>query len=332
MRASGWIALGVSLVALVVSLTAIAMSYHTYRYVARSRDVSYRVIREAARPTCCPPTQNATPAPAAKTEREKYRAVHLPWAAMENPEMVAQLIKNGQDVNARDEDGRTALHFAVLQNHYQTAKLLLDKGAHVNVKEHSSEGGFCGWGWYPLHLALRNENMDMVKLLISRGANVNALRTDKWIPMCTAAYHGQPDVIEYLISKGAKVNYWFSEPLCIAADQGKFDAVKVMLRHGANVNAIQQWDGQSALELAAGHGNLGIAKLLINKKAKINVADKEGKTPLFEAASSGHVDTVKLLVSKGANVNARTKANVSVLHAAKSDEVRTVLLRHGARE
>ncbi|MCE5200578.1 MAG: ankyrin repeat domain-containing protein [Armatimonadota bacterium] len=304
-------------------------------------------------PVFCDEVSLDTPITASSVEadRKAYRATHLPWAVVDNPEQVAELIKDGQDVNAIDEDGRTALHFAVLHDHYGTTKLLLDNGANVNVKEHSRDGGFSGWGWYPLHLALRNENKDIIRLLIDHGADVNAVRTDGWTPICTAAYHGQPDMIELLISKGADVNYDNSEPLRIAISQGKYEAAKVMVNHKAVINS-QKKDGQTALHLAAGRGDLLEVKLLIDNKAKVNIADNEGRTPLFLAAYSGVVDVVKLLISKGAKADVRTKAGVSILQAAsngkrdhlashpQSDDlgkydwygVRRILLRHGAKE
>lgn len=302
-------------------------------------------------PAFCDSASSAAPNTPASVEQDtrQYRATHFPWAVVDSPERVAELIKNGEDVNAIDEDGRTALHFAVYYNHYGTVKMLLDSGANVNVKEHSHEGGFGGWGWYPLHLALRNEDRDMIRLLIDHGADVNAVRTDGWTPLYTAAYHGQPDMIALLISKGANVRVGNSEPLRIALSQNKLEAAKVMLEHGADVNG-RDGAGRTALELASGD-DISAVKLLIEKNAKVNLADNEGKTPLFEAAYAGRVDIAKLLISKGANVNARTKADMSILQAVSAGKkayltsshqpgdqanrdwygVRSVLLRHKAK-
>lgn len=253
--------------------------------------------------------------------RRAYRASHLPWAVEESPERAMELIRKGADVNVTDEGGRTALHLAVVRNHYGLVKLLLEHGARVNVKEHSSDGCYNGWGWYPLHLALRNENKEIIRLLVAHGANVNAPRTDGWVPLHTAACHGQPDMVELLISRGAKLdtpNGEHSTPLRIAMIYGKVDAARVLIRRGANVNA----------------------------------STTAGETPLYEAAYRGYADTVRLLIAKGANVNARTKSGVSPLQVAVTgetafvagerqefakaahdwDEVRRLLRKHGAKD
>ncbi|MCE5323881.1 ankyrin repeat domain-containing protein [bacterium] len=294
--------------------------------------------------TCCPTTSSINP------ERAKYRATHLPWAVIDCPEQVPELIKNGADVNATDEDGRTALHFAVFNNNYGIAKTLLENGAEVNVKEHSSEGGFCGWGWYPLHLALRNENKDMIRLLVDHGADVNAVRSDGWPPLDTAAYHGQPDMIELLISKGADVKYKDYEALRFAIDLKKIDGALVMIKHGADVNKINNF-GRTALHVAASLGDTPAVKELIKYKAKIDIADNKGRTPLYTATYYGFLDIAKLLIANGANVNVHAEGNTSLLQILKEGKhdymtspqdqnnkikrdwygIKRVLLRHGAK-
>lgn len=304
-------------------------------------------------PVLCDTTNpdTANTLPSLEEIRKAYRSAHLPWAVVDAPEMVAELIKNGEDVNATDENGVTALHWAVLYDRYGTAKLLLENGANVNVKEHSKAGGFCGWGWYPLHLALRNENREIIRLLIDHGADVNAPRTDGWTPLNTAAHHGQSDVIELLISKGADVKVYDSEPLRTAITQGRYDAARIMIKHGANVSGKNPYD-ESPVLIASQCNNIPMAKLLIDNKANVDIPNIDGKTPLFYAAYNGHLEMVKLLVSKGADVNTHAKDNMSILQAVtagkkaflaskyKRDDlakrdwygVKRVLLRHGVKE
>jgi len=46
---------------------------------------------------------------------------------------VKTLIESAADVNERDDEGRTALMFAVTNMHTDSAKALLEHGADVNV-------------------------------------------------------------------------------------------------------------------------------------------------------------------------------------------------------
>ena len=51
------------------------------------------------------------------------------------PKKVAELLKAGADIHAMDEDSLTALHIAVIENHLETVKILLEAGAGVNAKD-----------------------------------------------------------------------------------------------------------------------------------------------------------------------------------------------------
>jgi hypothetical protein len=69
------------------------------------------------------------------------------------------------DVNERDDDQMTPLHWAVLANHAEAAKALIAAGANVNaVDKH---------GFTPLHYAVTVDfgNADTVKALVAAGAD-----------------------------------------------------------------------------------------------------------------------------------------------------------------
>ena len=82
--------------------------------------------------------------------------------------MTELLIAKGADVNAKNEDSWTSLHFAAEghKSKKEIAKLLIDKGADVNAKGKYEET--------PLHQAAFWAKSEIAELLIAKGADVNA--------------------------------------------------------------------------------------------------------------------------------------------------------------
>lgn len=79
---------------------------------------------------------------------------------------VKKLLDSGANVNAKNEDGETALHLAARWNIYELVKCLADHGADVNAKD-------C-YGDSVLHIAARWGDLKVIQCLVEHGADVNA--------------------------------------------------------------------------------------------------------------------------------------------------------------
>ena len=86
-------------------------------------------------------------------EAVEYNNVHVAEA----------LLLDGADVNTRQADGATPLHWATHWDQVNLAKQLLEAGANVNV---SNELGVA-----PISIACRNGSNEMVSLLLTNGAD-----------------------------------------------------------------------------------------------------------------------------------------------------------------
>ena len=81
-------------------------------------------------------------------------------------EAVRTLLRQRADVNARQADGATALHWAAHWDDLETADLLIRAGAQVNTAN--------DYGATPLSVACTNGNAALVERLLTAGANPNA--------------------------------------------------------------------------------------------------------------------------------------------------------------
>ena len=85
-------------------------------------------------------------------------------------ETISLLIENGADVNAKRNDGVTALMIASLHGDIDIIKFLIENGADVNTKSNH--------GYTALMGANLQGDIDIIEFLIDKGAVVNAKDID----------------------------------------------------------------------------------------------------------------------------------------------------------
>lgn len=108
-----------------------------------------------------------------------------------------------------------------------------------------------------------------------------------------------------------------------ASVSGDMQAMRDALASGEiNVNAApdyMDWEGETALHQAAGHGHLELVRLLISHGAEIERRDDSPvgpKTALHIAVANEHVAIVKELLQNGADVTTRGEMGGPLLHFA----------------
>jgi cytohesin len=224
------------------------------------------------------------------------------------------LIDQGADVNERQGDGTTPLHWAVYRVDAELTALLLDNGADPDVIN--------AYGASPLGEAIRVAADDLVELLLEAGADPVSANTDGQTSLMLAARSGSKDIARALIDRGVDVNAresWRGQSALMWAADARFpDIVDLLIEHGADVDfraSSNDWPSQITSEPRAQYRPVG------------------GLTPLLYAARSGCTACVRSIVAAGADIDRPTPEGMTPLMVALDNEAldtALVLLELGA--
>jgi hypothetical protein len=184
----------------------------------------------------------------------------------DEPATVRRLLKQGANVEARDQNGFTPLVLATSSGLTSTVTVLLEAGANTEAKDDD--------GSTPLMRSAIVGNAAIAKILIRSGANVEARDDGGRTPLILAAFYSEEDDPEGYQQR---------------------EVVQSLLGAGANINAKDS-SGQTALMVAASQGHSVIVKILLKDGADLGATDNDGKTALDLANDNNHRDTAQLLV------------------------------------
>ncbi|XP_071572549.1 uncharacterized protein [Temnothorax nylanderi] len=247
----------------------------------------------------------------------------------ENLESLKDCLKKGADINARNVNLWTTLHFAVKGPSLEVTKFILDQNLSVNVKDIN--------GRTPLHVAAAHGRKNIVEFLIKEaGLDVDELDTNGKTPLHVATQNGHKGTVEVLLKNEANAiaqdNYGLSA-LHRAINNNHIDVVKILLKKDVNVDINETNGGFIPLHIAAERGHLELVNFLLQNNADVNVRNDEDWTPLHAAALYGHPEVVNALILKGADINARVISGCTPLHYAVEnghESIVNILLKHGA--
>jgi ankyrin repeat protein len=167
-------------------------------------------------------------------------------------------------------------------------------------------------GW-----SIEYSNIELAKLFLQSGANVNDQFSDGAhnFGLVTAAMSGDLNMMHLLLEHGANVKER-SRALQGAVCANKIEAVQLLLASKADINAAPlrsynkvygETPRLTALQAAAGNGNLKLVQLLLEAGAHVEskVRDEDqGRTALQFAATAGSINVASILIENGADVNA----------------------------
>ena len=131
--------------------------------------------------------------------------------------------KGGDNVNAKDANGSTALIRASKKGQTEIVSMLLAAGADVNAKEI--------YGNTALIVASGNGHKEIVAILLEKGADVNIKSDFGGTALMLASLRGHTEIVAKLLEKGADVNAennYGQTALSLASLNGHTEIVKLL--------------------------------------------------------------------------------------------------------
>ena len=221
---------------------------------------------------------------------------------------IQKLLSEGFNVDQRDGDMHTALHYAAKRDSVDMAKMLLKANADLSIP--------LPQGNTALHVAAQCGHVDMVKLLLDHGGKVNARNWARETPLVLAVQQhaeGVLGVVEVLLAKGAITRFsWTSTILHIALANDRTDDIgitRLLLGADADLLSLLDEQGRTSLHICVLYRLKRHIAYLLQREVDLNVRDNAGQTPmdLLFSTDSDHkrVDIFNLLVRGGGSYDLR---------------------------
>ena len=222
------------------------------------------------------------------------------------------------------------LYYAALCGFYDLAERLI-----TSHPEQVNARGGCTL--FPLPATLSKRHLHVANLLYQHGAVVDVQGGYGYTPVHAASYDRTADILRWLLCHGANANTLSSEgftPLNEAADGKNFEAILVLLEHNAEIDLADNCGRTPLYWALVSHNSpeksVDMLRLLLEHGADPNIRRDDHTTPLHDASSRGLVEAARLLLNHGTKVNEKDGKGMTPYQLAESDEMKKLLLEHGA--
>lgn len=263
-----------------------------------------------------------------------------------NVEILQLLQSKGADLNAVDERGYSALHFAVEFDLQDSVEFLLANGAKANIvandgctclflallnpdltsnlaKRGASTKATLANGATLLHAAAEAGSLEVVKFYISQNIDLNCTDSTGRTALMYACESPQSplEVIKFLVSRGSKTDVTTKDGatiLHLAALAERMDAIDFLVKtQGMDINLRRSGTGCTPImTVAQTLGKINLIKALILKGADPKLCASNGSSLVQLAASGNQLELIKALFAEGYDLTCQRPDGANALHAA----------------
>lgn len=175
------------------------------------------------------------------------------------PRFVQRLLKAGADINYKDEQQNTLLHYAAASCHVEVVRFFIEQGLALEAKNDRDATPLC-------IAAKESDSPNVIKLLMDSGADIHVRSNHGESLLITAAgCNPNPKVTKLLLTKGFGLEDrdegGYTPLLNAALYQSNTDVLDLLVQAGADIHAVTD-AGDTLFHLAARNPNPEIAKYL----------------------------------------------------------------------
>ena len=209
------------------------------------------------------------------------------------------LLANGINLTLRPNERtlRKALLWAIVTKHSGAVRLLLNKGAYLEIDEFTQETA--------LRKAINAGDAEILKVILHRKIDLEASDDEGWRPLHVAAAEGKADLIRILLEAGADSQAKTRNCKAawdLALETRDVASLGILVEYGQDVNVANK-DGLSAVHVAALKGDVPLLRFFLGVEANIFATTPDGMSPLDLALTSDSEGAIKVLLQNGAQVD-----------------------------
>ncbi|HEY2409045.1 MAG TPA: ankyrin repeat domain-containing protein [Polyangiaceae bacterium] len=202
-------------------------------------------------------------------------------------------------VRERDEQGRTALHVAARAGELAATRLLLERGASVNVRDRGDNAS-------PLHFAASGGKSEIVAALLDAGADVHGFGDVHQASVIGwAARPDNAEVVALLLERGARHHIFSAIAMgdlslvqrLVEEEPERLHEKKSRFEHGQTPLHAALFSADGIRRKAPSYE---LAELLIELGADLEATDGKGRTVLDIALLYDDRETARRLLGAGA--------------------------------
>lgn len=221
-------------------------------------------------------------------------------------------VGNGADIHMVDKDGLSALHFAALHGHKSCIQTLVKLGANINscTSTHSYHHSRMHT---PLHCAALSGHLGCIEALAELGADMNIcnLKGESAIHSAFSGLKGKAaslllPCIDTLTRLGTDVNL-----RSMTGWTALYDPISYALVSQVSPEAEQQPPLDQRMSC-----NISCVRMLLDRKANVNLCDGAGMSPLQRTREKRFCDIETMLLAAGAELSIFDCAKTGDLVAA----------------